>query len=137
MGLPYIDRTKKDISAIRRLKREYLNKMFLIIVFLRKMRKIKNKNYLNSYTVQKTSLINSTFSVFLCLSTGLAWMIKHSSCLHYQGKWQETVKSSTFLSSTFLKKKKFSRHLVPSCIRLLVKSLSLRQLSIDFFRLWR
>jgi len=34
---------KKDISAIRRLKREYLNKMFLIIVVLRKVYKIKNK----------------------------------------------------------------------------------------------
>jgi hypothetical protein len=63
---------EKDISAIRRSKREYLNKMFLIFVVLRKVYKIKNKNYSNSYTVQKTSMVNSTFSMFLCLSTGLA-----------------------------------------------------------------
>jgi len=66
-----------------------------------------------SYSNCLICLINSTFSMFLCLSTRLASMIKHASCLHFQGRWQETVKSSTFLSGTsfFFK---FLKHLVTS-----------------------
>ena len=85
-----------------------MNKTFLntfIIVVSRKTYKIKNKNYSNSYTVQKTSLINSTFSMFLCLSTGLASMIKPASCLHCHGNFYK-YKKLPWLETSGLKETK-------------------------------